>query len=73
MGWEWHNRKRTRNGTWAFSGKDTRITIRVSFNQREQIFNRAVARRMDMTEYLLSLVDNDLTGKGEICADTVQI
>lgn len=65
MGWEWHNRKRTSIGTWAALGKETRICMRVTHTEREKIRRRAIARRMDMTEYLLSLVDHDLTADGK--------
>lgn len=59
MGWEYHNRQRTPRGTWARSDRTERMQIRCTPLEREMIRGRAYARHMDMTEYLLSLVQRD--------------
>lgn len=62
MGWEWHNRPRDSDG--RFTGRredaDCQVHMRCSMRQREEIRNRAFARHMDITEYLLHLVEDDL-------------
>ncbi len=60
MGWEWHNRQRTTHGTWARSERTERLQLRCTPLQRELIRGRAYARHMDMSEYLLDLVNRDM-------------
>ena len=59
MGWEYHNRKRTPHGTWARTDRTERLQIRCTHLERELIRSRAYARQMDMSEYMLSLVQRD--------------
>lgn len=78
MGWEWHNRQRTSKGTWARMERTERMQLRCTPLERELIRGRAYACQMDMSEYLLSLVQRDvirerydLPENGDSCEPTV--
>ena len=60
MGWEYHDRERTRRGTWADQQKRYRISVRLSAIELELIRGRAYARQMSMSNYIMSLVNDDL-------------
>lgn len=60
MGWEYHNRERTKKGTWARQEKTEMLTIRCTPVEYETIRGRAYAKHMCMSEYMLDLVKRDL-------------
>ena len=59
MGWEWHNRKRTRKGTWAEQGKTEQLHIRCTLREKELLRATANSAQMDVSEYVLRLVEED--------------
>ena len=77
MGWEYHNRQRKEDGTWRDRRKAARISVRVSFMERELIRGRAYARSMSVSEYILFLVEQDRHRAAEPvsceCVPTVEI
>lgn len=60
MGWEWHDRDRGSHGRFAGEGGQTQIHLRCTPEARERIRNRATALQMDITGYLLGLVNRDI-------------
>ena len=60
MGWEYHNRERTKKGTWASQDKTRMLTIRCTPIELETIRGRSYAKQMSMSEYMLDLVKRDL-------------
>lgn len=60
MGWEYHNRKRTKKGTWAEQDRVNMMTIRCTPIEYETIRGRAYARHMSISEYMRDLVQRDL-------------
>lgn len=60
MGWEYHNRHRSSRGRFYPLGKTAQLHIRCSEKQLDTIRGRAYARQMNITEYILDLVQRDL-------------
>lgn len=60
MGWEYHNRQRSSKGRFLPLNKTEQIHIRCSARQRDLIMGRAAARQMNMSEYILDLIQRDL-------------
>ena len=62
MGWEYHNRHRNTDGSFAAykHRRTAQIHVRCTPFQRDMIRARALARQQDMNEYILELIRKDL-------------
>ena len=60
MGWEYHERARDMDGRFMNQGKTARVQFRVTEQQHAAIRARATARSMDVTAYLIDLVQRDM-------------
>lgn len=56
MGWEWHNRARDRKGRFDGQHRTEQLHVRVSEKELERIRAFANAEHMNISEYILHLV-----------------
>ena len=56
MGWEWHSRKRDRQGRFVCSGVNAQLHVRCTEEQLDRIRARACARQQTVSGYVLTLV-----------------
>ena len=64
-GWEWHDRRRNKEGQFVPREHFDQIHLRMRHDQADRIRDAAKAQHMEISAFCLSVIEGAMTGNGQ--------